>query len=700
MHRSRRHGRTHALLVCMLAAGTLVRCDCEDVAEFVPAARYTPASVVDFGQVAVNRQKTMAIAVLSDGRAALIIKGFTLAGANEATQKKFQVTVEPDLMEGLTPGRTSSITITYTPCPAAWVEGVLDEDYPLGDCPGDLDQVQLKVTADRLEEKSFEIGAQPVQAPKLQIACPHASAACNADDPQLRKDCPNLSFGQVNAADDPCDLVLELRNLERNEKPTGPLHIEKMEVLVYNIDEGDYNDNTPEPEPPLYAGATKGFTFIDMMGNPINVDPAGPLTIEIPEGADKGAVRLKVRFNGQERGIWRGERDRGSGLRIYTDDPDNRPVAGVSLSGIGSAPNIDVLPRTIEFGPVEQGSTKTATVTVTNSGDSELRIASIAFETDQTGNLFTLSTSRDPVNFPIAVAENDEFEVFVHYTPRTSGQHSDVLKFDSNDPTPADNPKLVPLTGGAVPKLNVEPADALVFGLPNPTPPPPIPPRHETFLVRNSGYGDLTILSLDIRGPEGNPMHSSIDDFTIQGCAALPCTNPGPTLCPPSQPGCTQSQHTFTITYDNNDNSQTDLAELRIQSNDPTDLEHILVLSAQDIPCLYPAPVISVEPGDLVVGTEVFVNGRQSSPGGDPGGGTRIVKYRWRWLFTPGAKPAFTCTGGTIDPATGECETPEAVTGTSFTPLRHGAHVLGLDVTNSCGAESQSPATENITVAP
>lgn len=145
------------------------------------------------------------------------------------------------------------------------------------------------------------------------------------------------------------------------------------------------------------------------------------------------------------------------------------------------------------------------------------------------------------------------------------------------------------------------------------------------------------------------------------------------------------SSTSFVVIYNNNDSSTTDLAELHIESNDPLNDDHILVLSAQDVPCFFPTPIITVDSNELKVGTEILVNARSSDAGGVPGSMGTLVDYQWAWLFTPGAPPTFTSQG---------------TSGTSFTPTRHGSHVLGLTVTNSCGSSSQTPASENITIQP
>lgn len=662
------------LVFTLLIAGALPRCNCDEVDEFIPAANYTPEKVLDFGGVAVSSEKTLNISVLSNGRAALILSGVNPTPDNADIRAKWNIAPMADLMDGLAPGRTSSIAVTYRPCPAAWTGDQINNNFDFDTCPSAPDQIDLVIVDNtRLGGVTITLSAQPVQSPKIEIYCGRGSGHCNDDTVEL-SECVSLSFGTVSSADTACDLIFEVRNTKRDGKPTGALKIDRLDVQVFDI-------NAAQPRPQI-AGAAVGFSIVDMAGNVVSVDPDNPLTVEIPEGASTGAVRMKARFRGTTLGIWRGEAMNGTGLKIYNDDPDNRPFKAVSLSAIGSAPDIQVLPRSIEFGPVPQGSTKTATLTVSNAGDAILRIDSIELATDRQMAKFRITTTMGMPPFDVPAFANNTFRVMVAYTPLAGGTDADSLRIGSNDPD--DSPLDIPITGGAVPKCQLDPSDTLVFALPNPLPPPPIPPRSESFRVSNIGFGELTIQEFAFEAPDQNPNHSSLDDFTIMGCASMPC-QPNTTLCAPAQAGCTNSDTTFTVVYANNDNSTVDQLSLHVRTNDPTVPDKILVLSAQDVPCFFPTPVITVTSTSLKVGENIRVNGLSSDPGGAPGGGGAVSDYQWRWLFTPGAPPTFD-SQGTVN--------------TSFTPVRHGAHILGLDLVNDCGSRSQTPASENLPISP
>ena len=83
---------------------------------------------------------------------------------------------------------------------------------------------------------------------------------------------------------------------------------------------------------------------------------------------------------------------------------------------------------------------------------------------------------------------------------------------------------------------------------------------------------------------------------------------------------------------------------------------------------------------------EITVNASASVPGGTTGGSTSITNYEWEWIFASDT-PTFSNNG-------------PGASSTSFTPTSDGTYILGLRVTNSCGAESQGAGMETIIVAP
>jgi hypothetical protein len=649
--------RTTAIL---LSLSTLARCSCEEE-EFIPAVTYEPASNLVFGDVSVNSEKTIDLLAHSNGRAP-----FTIIAANIVTPSgdgTWRVKVDAELMEGLRPGTTASVAVTFRPCPAAWDGNTLRQDFDFNTCPGDPQTGDLNITDNsRAGSATFGLSGRPVQPPVATVFCP-VSSNCGEASPQLRE-CNGVTFGAVSAGDPPCDLVMEIRNEFRNDKPVGTLEIERMEVLVQDFCCGDPG--------PITVGAEVGFEVQDMSGAVLNPDSGAPFTVPIMAGGTTGANRFKFVFDGSRTGIWRGQAANMTGLRLYTNDPDRR-IISVPVTAQGSAPELACTPSQYNYGPVEQGTTQTATITCRNGGDADLVISNIAVANAE----FVVRTDKGTTS-NITLALFEQVIVWVDYTPTNTGNDAETLILTSNDPiTPRTE---ITLKGGAVPEIDVQPSDVLVYPL-DPMEMPPIPPKILPLGIANVGYGDLVVSRLELRGPNGALDHPSVDDFTVEGCAGMNPCNVNLRLCAPGTMGCMTFETTLDITYDNNDISTTDLVELHIFSDDPTDPEHIVVLQAQDIPCLFPTPVITVLTVPACVGAPVNLDASSSNVGSP---GATITSCDWFWAFTPGAAPPFN-TMGTITNA--------------FVPPVDGTYYLGLHCTNSCGAMSQTPGQETILVS-
>jgi hypothetical protein len=655
------------LMLTALALSALPRCACDEAEQFIPGARYEPDTLLDFGEVSVADEKTLSIVVRSNGSASLRIADAQVEGAAE----KFTVNVFQDLVDGLAPGRTSTITVSYRPCPDAWVGNSLKEDFDYNTCPGSPDAADLVIT-DNTPQGSARItlSGQPVQPPVITVLCP-VGAACGVDEPNMTE-CNGMAFGTVAAGDTPCDLIIEVQNAWRNDKPVGDLSIERMEVVVKKLDDGRF-----------YSAAEAGFSLVDLGGSPLNVDTASPFVVAITDGATEGSKRFKIRFSGIQTGLFRGEQATMTGLRLFTNDPD-RPLVTAPITAIGSAADLTILPdNRVNFGPVEQGLTKTSTRTIANFGDANLVISDMRVASGN--NEVVFSTTRGS-NFPITLMPNESMDVFIRYTPVDTGQDVEELTIASNDPEDP-SPDVIFIRGGAVPTIEVDPSDTLVFALPQPPPPPPLPPRRECLTISNVGFGDLIIDEVEMLGSDNTANHPSVDDFEIEGIAACAGTNkcdPGITLCPPGDPSCTTSSTQLCVVYDNNDISVTDLVNFLIRSNDPVTPEIKVVLDATDVPCFFPTPVITVETPRPCMGQPVRINADSSDPGGDASGNTTITRYSWSWFFAQPPNPTFM---------------PADQSGSLFIPERGGVYIIRLDLENSCGARSQTAGQETVNVA-
>lgn len=656
--RRRSLGLTQTLLYAALAAGTSMNCDCSEPETFLPSPLYTPMNVLDLGDVSVDTEKTVGITVLNDGRAAYTI--IELVEQFDADDSgKWTIVVDSDLTVGLAPSQTATITVTYRPCPTAWIGDEVNPDL-LEDCPGDPDSGLLSIT-DNSREGSREItlAAQPVQAPTVKIRCPVAAGGvqCNVDEPNLQE-CNGILFGAVTAGDTPCDLVIEIENAWRNDKPVGTLQVDGITIEVRNLD-ADPN------AAPTVDGADVGFNVVDLDGNPLEVSAANPFEVPVPAGQTSGKKRFKLRFDGTTSGFWGGLPNEGNGLRFFTTAPDRR-VISMLINGNGAAANLQCTPPQRDLGPVPQATTATTSFSCTNSGNAILNVNSMGIESGNPEWQFTTTAG----GAPFMVAPQGNFRINVSYTPADGGIDVDKLVIMSNDAR--NNGRLeLDLRGGAVPRCVVP--DRLVFALP-PDSMPPLPPRTLPLQILSTGFGDCVVERIDIL--EDN---ASKDDFTMDTTicpSGLPCTI-NRTL--PAQTGSMD----IPITYENNDISTTDTVNLHVYTNDPGNPDQIVILEAMDDPCFFPVPIIEVTTMRPCVGQPVMVNADMSQPGGN-GMSTTITAYEWKWLFAPPPEPEFA---------------PQGMSFTTFIPEKDGVYFLGLDVVNSCGATSQRTATEMINVS-
>lgn len=661
----------------LLSMGTLVRCDCEEVT-FQAAAKYTPEAVLDFGDVAVTSEKTLDIVVLNEGSAGLFIIAATVAQNPDKWRLKFEPELDPTMTVGLTPARTASISVTYRPCPEAWETRTVGgqtvelpkEGFDYSTCmTGAVESTDLTVVEKDTVDGSQRItlSGRPVQSPNATVFCQNGGANCNATDPQVTQ-CVAMNFGPVTAGDTPCGMVVEVRNTLRMGNAVGDLEIEGMGITVQNVDDEITVD-----------GAEAGFTIHTLDGADLAPNPDNPFVVKIPQGQEDGRARFLIKFSGIGSGTWDGRLTRDmTGVRLYTNDPDN-PVLTFGITGQGAAPDIDWQPSYMAFGPVPQGGSKTLTATITNSGDSDLRITSLGFAVDQSMQKFSYTTSRGST-FPITLgtgAPANRMFVYVTYSPVVSGQDSDKLVIIHND-AKENNRTEINITGGAIPILRVDPPDTLVFPIGDPM-------RRQDLLLSNVGYGDLNILRMTITGPQGDTAHPSADDFRFADGCANPCERQV-TLCFPNatNPPCASNQTAVPIEYINNDISTIDFAELHIETTDPANPEYTVVLSAEDNPCFFPIPMITYDPPNPCKNQPVTVSAVSSDPGGPINGSAMIVAYNWEWLFAPASLPPFNPPNGAT---------------TTFIPPDGGTYVLGLRITNDCGSTSPTPATETINVA-
>lgn len=653
-----------SLSLALLCSSTLVRCDCEDAPTFSAGAVYDPASQLSFGSVNVASEKTMAISVTSNGTAGLTIIDQLVTGDDDGV---FTVTVEDDLLGALTLGQTSTVTVTYRPCPAAWSGNQLNESYDLTQCPGADVAATLQIVDNTPDGgTSILLTGEPVQPPQASFACVANPGSCNMPNATLSSPCNILQFGDLQSGDSACELYLEVTNSNRAGAKVAPLTISNAEILLREASSNE-----------LVSTEDAGFSLLDASGAELTF----PQVIEVEEGASSATTRYTVRFSGQRPGGFIGTVTNDLGLRLYVDDPDvARGVKTIGVIANATAPDIASTPAVVDFGDVDQNVTATATVTVRNDGNAPLSITSAGLRPPGNSE-FAFRTDDSMALAPRTVPGPGSFTVYVDYTPSNDGTDREYLDFQSDDP---DEPTFsVELRGGPTPAV-CDPPTTIDFPIASDGSTAPV---ERDLVLGSCGSGNLMITEIDLQN-SGNP--ESLDDFAVEGCTSFPCTI-NETLCPQRNPTCTIGgampgvNFTRKITYDNNDISTLDYANLVVRTNDPSRSEITVVLSAQDNPCLPPSNLsvtVNTDPVCANRQVSIAING---SAGGPVGGNATFASCDYQMLF--GSIQTFT-----PDDTLGAC------TMTQFLPTASGFHLVTAEVTNSCGAKATVPQ-EQISVS-
>jgi hypothetical protein len=130
----------------------------------------------------------------------------------------------------------------------------------------------------------------------------------------------------------------------------------------------------------------------------------------------------------------------------------------VKLGWINSKPEMMVTPQSLDFGQVKVGQSVTQMITITNTGNANLSLQSVAMADDSNPEFSFTPLAQ----LPMTVEPNQLVSLEVIFSPTMEGQALGVLKITGDD---ADTPFTdVVLTGvGIVPEIAMEPA-SMDFG--------------------------------------------------------------------------------------------------------------------------------------------------------------------------------------------------------------------------------------------
>jgi hypothetical protein len=116
---------------------------------------------------------------------------------------------------------------------------------------------------------------------------------------------------------------------------------------------------------------------------------------------------------------------------VFSDDPDESAIP-VSLVGQGAAPNLYITPNPLNFGATYVGCDMPNEITLSNIGQEDLVIYNI-------GGLAEPFLSDTMPAFPMTLAPEESYTIYVDFVPLLEGQYTDALEVASNDPDGAQS---------------------------------------------------------------------------------------------------------------------------------------------------------------------------------------------------------------------------------------------------------------------
>jgi Bacterial Ig domain/Abnormal spindle-like microcephaly-assoc'd, ASPM-SPD-2-Hydin/Bacterial Ig-like domain (group 2) len=161
-------------------------------------------------------------------------------------------------------------------------------------------------------------------------------------------------------------------------------------------------------------------------------------------------ANLTISINGSTRGSITGT------LTLQTDAGTYSSPMSLSASEVSANGQLGVNPASVDFGPATIGTKASSTVTLTNSGGSDLTISMITVN----GAAFGING----ITTPKTISSGQSTTMSVSFAPTTTGAQSGSISINSNDP---QSPATITLSGSgttsAVGRLTLSPA-SLAFG--------------------------------------------------------------------------------------------------------------------------------------------------------------------------------------------------------------------------------------------
>ncbi len=324
-------------------------------------------------------------------------------------------------------------------------------------------------------------------------------------------------------------------------------------------------------------------------------------------------------------------------------------AAGCQTRLQATEPSLQVSAKSLDFGTLPVLNTKTLTLTLTDVGEADLTVKSIAVSPD--AGAFALQGSP-----PISVAGGGGSQtVTLAFTPPAEESYQGTLTIVSDDPTNGN--LAIPLTGvgSTEGQISVSP-DPVDFGQVGQG-----DTALQTLTISSVGTAPLLITGLSL-DPTGDPAFGFASSAKANVTLAPGSSVPLALRFSPGAQTPTSAKGAVIVT-----------------STDPNQPSLSVPLTGQAIQ----APVCAIaDPGTVPVGSQVTLDATGSY---DPGGHTPLV-YQWAMTSKPAGSAAVLA----------NLQGPQP----QFVADQPGGYAFSLSLTNALGVSSVQPCTATLVARP
>jgi len=204
---------------------------------------------------------------------------------------------------------------------------------------------------------------------------------------------------------------------------------------------------------------------------------------------------------------------RSATVAITDDAPGSPQTVTVNGMGVNVAPAVTLVPSSLDFGSVTQGTTSSLNISVKNSGGAPLHIASIALGGT---NASDYSSSSPTCTSPIAV--NSACTIIVTFAPLSSGLRSATVTITDDAPGSPQTPAVNGTGVAASPGVTFSPVTPSF-----PTITQGASGAAQSLTVLNSGTAPLHVSSVSLSGVNASEF-SFTNNCTAPVAPAANCT--------------------------------------------------------------------------------------------------------------------------------------------------------------------------------